>query len=519
MKNLTIGNRIVIGFTTIAVIVGGLGVFTLAQLWSIGRSSAMITTDCLPAINVVGQIEFLANDNATLLLKDLTTKNEDLKKELADTMQANVQKIAGLMLDYSKTVTTAKDAEDFTAFKRVTDSYAKQLDDEIRLNADGKTQEAMELKKNQIDPFLARVHTEVDLNREDGRVASEQITAVVGSSLRGIAIGFGTLLLVSLIVAGMLSRNIRRALGAMAGKLTDVSREVALSGMQVASASKSVADGASEQAASLQQTSASLEELSSMTKRNAESAQLAKQAAGTVRTSADMGAEGMQSMVTAMSAIQIAGVDIAKILKTIDEISFQTNLLALNAAVEAARAGEAGAGFAVVADEVRALALRCAAAAKETATKIDDSVTKSQQGVRISAEVAKSFATIQLQILQLDERVAEIASASNEQSKGIGLVTTAVFHMDKVTQSSAANAEETASTAEELNAQVGSMKNVVASLQQLVGAAASEPQIDFEEWNADEDFPSPQRLKTPTLPLSPAFKRLPAKPRVHVTRE
>jgi len=75
-----------------------------------------------------------------------------------------------------------------------------------------------------------------------------------------------------------------------------------------------------------------------MTRSNRESAQQAKLAAGAARTSADSGADGMQSMVRAMNTIKSASGEISKILKTIDEISFQTNILALNAAVEAARA-------------------------------------------------------------------------------------------------------------------------------------------------------------------------------------
>ena len=111
---------------------------------------------------------------------------------------------------------------------------------------------------------------------------------------------------------------------------------------------------------------------------------------------------------------------------------------------------------------------RCAAAAKETAVKIDDSVNKSQQGSRISAEVAQSFDLIQQQIRNLDHLVAEIATASSEQSQGLTQITTAIVEMDKVTQSNAANSEETASASAELSAQAQSLNDTIASLHQIV---------------------------------------------------
>lgn len=181
----------------------------------------------------------------------------------------------------------------------------------------------------------------------------------------------------------------------------------------------------------------------------------------------------MQAMQQAMQTIKSASDDITKILKTIDEIAFQTNILALNAAVEAARAGEHGAGFAVVAEEVRALAQRSALAARETAAKIEHSVLQSTHGVQISAEVAKSFSEIQGRIQELDTLVAEIAAASGEQNQGIEQVSTAVSQMDKVTQSNAGSAEETAAAAEELNGQSVMLKEAVAQLQTLVGAKAA----------------------------------------------
>jgi methyl-accepting chemotaxis protein len=172
-----------------------------------------------------------------------------------------------------------------------------------------------------------------------------------------------------------------------------------------------------------------------------------------------------------MEAIKVSSDDIAKIIKTIDEIAFQTNILALNAAVEAARAGEAGMGFAVVADEVRNLAQRSAQAAKETAGKIEGAIAKTSQGVEISATVAQTLKDIVTKVRQVDELVAEVASASREQTQGISQINSAVSQMDKVTQSNAASAEESAAAAQELNSQAAAMKESVNKLLELVGGA------------------------------------------------
>jgi methyl-accepting chemotaxis protein len=295
---------------------------------------------------------------------------------------------------------------------------------------------------------------------------------VVMATMKTMAVG-GLIVLVGVLIGFYFfnQRSIARPLSVAIHHLETVSTQTTEAAGEISSTSHSLAEGAGEQAASLEQTSSSLEELSSMTKRNAENAQKANDLAKHTRSAADKGIEDMQAMSVAMAAIKVSSDDIAKIIKTIDEIAFQTNILALNAAVEAARAGEAGMGFAVVADEVRNLAQRSAQAAKETATKIEGAIEKTAQGVDLSQKVAGRLNEIVAKARQVDELAAEVANASNEQTQGIIQINAAVGEMDKVTQANAANAEESAAAAEELNAQAGTMKQAVSELLLMIGAS------------------------------------------------
>jgi methyl-accepting chemotaxis protein len=240
------------------------------------------------------------------------------------------------------------------------------------------------------------------------------------------------------------------------------SEQVTSAATQIANGSQALAQGASEQASSLEEVSSSLEEMASMTRQNADNSNQGKLLAGESQQSSLRGNEAMHRMADAIGKIKASSDATAKIVKTIDEIAFQTNLLALNAAVEAARAGEAGKGFAVVAEEVRNLAQRSAEAAKNTADMIEESVKNADGGVKITDEVASILNEIGEGSRKVNDLVAEIAAACGEQSKGIEQINLAVTQLDKVTQQNAANSEESASAAEELNGQAASLSQTVA---------------------------------------------------------
>ncbi|MCC6232368.1 MAG: hypothetical protein IT580_06965 [Verrucomicrobiales bacterium] len=290
------------------------------------------------------------------------------------------------------------------------------------------------------------------------------VQAGMGSTLMGVLplaalIALGVLFLVNRTIAGPLTRA--------AARLGETSALTQGTSAEISHSSHTLAEGASNQAASLEEAAASLEQISAMTRRNADHASTAKALASSARVAADGGAGEVERMSVAMAEIKGASRNIAKIIRTIDEIAFQTNILALNAAVEAARAGEAGMGFAVVADEVRGLAQRSAEAARETAACIEDSIQKSDHGVHISAKVAASFQEIAGKTREVDELVAEIASASNEQSHGINQLNLAVTEIDRITQGNAACAEESASAAQELTAQATMLHEAVEELRHM----------------------------------------------------
>ncbi len=432
----------------------------------------MISAECLPGVYLSGQAMAYLQEERALLMSHLVASTDDLRKGVEKRLHERSAALQKMVDEYANTIETDEERalvatlnETNAAWKRAIESvlvWSRQAQAEAAIStydANGYAAYS-EMKKAAIAIS--------DFNKAKSDAEAAKITSLAQTAKLGMMIGLGGAVLASIGLGFIIIRGTNRALTRISGTLGENSRQVANAAAQVSGSSQSLAGAASEQAASLEETTSALQEMSSMTGRNAESAAQAASLAAEAKSSADKGNAAMMRMSEAIGSIQRSAQDTAKIIKVIDEIAFQTNLLALNAAVEAARAGEAGKGFAVVAEEVRNLAMRSAEAAKNTASLIEESVQASRNGVTISTDVGQTLGEITTAVASVNDLITEIAQSSSEQSRGIQQVNQAVAQMDHATQSSAANAEESAAAAEELSGQAIALDNVIAELRAMV---------------------------------------------------
>ncbi|MBL9172935.1 MAG: MCP four helix bundle domain-containing protein [Verrucomicrobiales bacterium] len=473
MNSWTISRRISVGFASLLVITLLLGVFALWRLHSLREDLTEMAGNSLPSIMLLGESGALSRDNMILAQRYLHSDTKEQRDAIEQAIATNRARIDQIYVNYEPLISDSEDRRLFEEAKRTRTEFASARNRLLELARLGRAEEAKRWLMDAVLPAyeasIVAVRNNVDYNSKAGATAGADGRRDAESGVRIILVVIVLAVGVNAGMAAWVVRSTNRVLRGLAGDLDQGAVQTAAAARQVAAASQSLSSGASEQAASVEETSASLEEMSTMIRSTAENAQKAKVLAGEARTVAETGSRTMGEMNDAMAAINASAAEVAKIVKNIDEIAFQTNILALNAAVEAARAGEAGAGFAVVADEVRSLAQRSAAAAKETADKIEAAIASSRQGSRSCARVGESLTQIADKVSATDALVADIATAAREQAQGIGQINIAINQMDGVTQSNSANAEEGASAAEELDAQAESLKDMVGQLRRLVG--------------------------------------------------
>jgi methyl-accepting chemotaxis protein len=371
--------------------------------------------------------------------------------------------------------------------------------------------------------WLASVNRLIDLEEQLNKDSAAEARALTGSFLTWMAVLCAIAVAAGALGAWFISRGLLGELGGQPGYAAHIVRSIAagnlgvqidtkpgdrssllfaMQGMRdslvgivsqvrngtltIANASTEIAAGNQDlsnrtenQADTLKDTAASMEELTGTVRQNADNARQANALAESASEVAVKGGSVVAQVVETMASINASSKQIVDIIGVIDGIAFQTNILALNAAVEAARAGEQGRGFAVVATEVRNLAQRSAAAAREIKTLIGSSVERVDAGARLVDEAGSTMEEIVNSVKRVTDIMAEISSASAEQSAGIEQVNSAIGRMDEATRQNASLVEQASAAAASLQDEAATLAEVVSVFkmeQQQGRTVASKPQ-------------------------------------------
>ncbi len=256
-------------------------------------------------------------------------------------------------------------------------------------------------------------------------------------------------------------RGLRDKLSNILLQISQSAKLVSDGSEQISSGAQALAIGAEEQACSVEKLAMDLHNISGHvkeTKENANDARLQTDQAGAQVSASN---RQMKEMIHAMNTISEKSDEIYKIIKMIEDIAFQTNILALNASVEAARVGEAGAGFAVVAKEIRDLADKTAAASKNTAILIEESVDAVKKGGIVAHTTADSLLQVVKSTEQVVVTVDKITSSAEYQSESISNITAEVGQISDVVQNNSATSEELAAASEELSTQAQVLEEMI----------------------------------------------------------
>jgi len=475
MKNLTIGKKLYTTFGLMLAVTLITGALAIRNIGNLGGSVDELGQHWVHADFLSGRTSTLASDLIGLSRGVLVRgymKDLDAARKYHD---QSVTELAQLRRETEELKSLTKnpealDIEQHQILDRLA-AFSEASDEMYNLVVHEDMSAASTLYGSKLNPLgMELQQSGGKLAELEGKLGSDYATD--SASAVGPARTLSTIMiLLSLGIGGAvvyIVRGISIALGNSIIELRDGADQVAKAASQVSSSSQSLAQGSSEQAASLEETSASSEEINSMARKNTDNSRNTAELLAGSMEKVKLANQHLDEMVVSMNEINQSSGKISKIIKVIDEIAFQTNILALNAAVEAARAGEAGMGFAVVADEVRSLAQRSAQAAKDTATLIEDSITKSNEGMGKVDQVASAIRGITEETARIKVMVDEVSLGSEEQSRGIEQIGKAIVQMEQVTQTTAANAEESAAAAEELNAQSDTLKDTVSRLQSMV---------------------------------------------------
>ncbi|MFB3926423.1 MAG: methyl-accepting chemotaxis protein [Syntrophales bacterium] len=475
MKDARLSVKLISAFMVVALIVvvggfvGWMGTSRLsAYLYDIGKKRLL----SIEALKTLSEAQLSVRESEYHLLVPELVQDDREKENQIKAIEAAWIRADQAWKKYEPLIQEKEEENLWNAFGPAWENWKKQHVQLMELIRSGRRDEAVSYSNTNVkesgkaaEKLLGQV-IEFHAKAAEDNLKSAGLFAKWAKFLTSVGTIFGIILAIGFGIA--MSRSLTKPIRRSIKRLSDTVCQVTLVSGQVSSTSKLLAANSSEQAATTEEMASTMEEISSMTKKTSEnSAEMKRSGEGTFQ-SMKKSHKSLRETATCMKQIAESGEKAAKIVKMIDDIAFQINLLALNAAVEAARAGSAGAGFAVVADEVRNLAMRSAEAAKNTEETIGETLQYIKTGLDLVDETLKEFYIMGDSGKRTSELIAEIYSASVEQSSGIEQVSRAIQQISSAVQQSAANADESSSAAFEMDRQTEHLKEIVEELLRMV---------------------------------------------------
>ncbi|MBC0856516.1 methyl-accepting chemotaxis protein [Pantoea stewartii] len=519
MKNLSIGLRLALSYTFIAMLIVFMLITGLMKLEKIGEANEYISGSVYLKTLASLNLSFYSSDMNRLARSAIIITDKSKRDKSIQHYKDERNEVNKLIDFFERNMSTQKGKEAYSRLKANSEKFLPFLDEVVGLAEQGKSEESSQLlfgpRYRSQDAFLASVaemktiqsehlNQALDESRKE-RSHAKLILITAGIISLTLAAIFAwvitrsiTLPLKSAVqvaqrvsrgdLSSILSTNrtdetgkLLIAIGEMQNSLIATVSSVRRNAESVATASSQIAQGnadlsqrTEEQASALEETAATMSQLDMTVKSNLDNAKQASLLAVDVQEVANKGHQATSNINDTMKLISQSSARIGDITAVIEGIAFQTNILALNAAVEAARAGEHGRGFAVVASEVRSLAQRSSKAAGEIKQLVDSNATTVSSGNDMVEHASVTMSDIIVAVVELTSTVEEITSASAEQARGIEQVGIAVADMDRTTQQNAALVEESASAALSLNEQAKTLLEAVSAFN-LEGSANHEP--------------------------------------------
>jgi methyl-accepting chemotaxis protein len=504
----------------IIVLVGGVNFFSQQKISKIALWVSNVT---VVNLNNVGEMN-AANSDAMRYLLAMSVFHADpqelanVTKHLEDALKSYKESAANY-----ESLPFIEGEEDL--YKQAVAGPWKDFEAKIRKIAQGlsvsdpaSVQTAMLEIKNTLRPASATLDQGLEkltkfLKEDAKRRADEAAQVSHASNALSIALMvIGTLF--SMLIGYFFSSSLSKTLNSIVEKLSNGAIEVAAASSQISAAGAELSAAATEQASALQETVASVDEVNAMVGKNAENAKHSQAVSTSSKEATSEGKSAVGEMIQSMDDISRSNANIIQQIeqsnqaiseivtvineignktKVINDIVFQTKLLSFNASVEAARAGEHGKGFAVVAEEVGHLAQTSGNAAREISQMLEGSTKKvegivadtkrnvemlvkvGKEKVEAGTTVAKRCGEILDRIVnnvsEVNQRVGEIATASQEQSQGVAEISKAISQLDQVTQQNASAAQQSANATHSLTTQANGLRAIVSSLVATVRGA------------------------------------------------